>query len=62
VEAKGERLNVVAVEANLTRSGEKVIGRRTKDSDHGDVDGASRLSDEVVRSERSKVGECRRTR
>ncbi len=39
----------------MTKSREKLIGRRMRDSDHGDVDGSSGLSGE----ERGRGGGCR---
>ena len=32
----------------VDKSKERIIGRKTRDSDHGDVDGSSRLDDEGV--------------
>lgn len=40
----------MAVEAKVDKSKEGVIGRRRRESDHGDVDGSSRLSGESVAS------------
>ncbi len=36
----------------VDKSKERIIGRRMRESDHGDVDGSSRLNDEFVRGRR----------